>query len=116
MAETVARVRARLRAGEGLLDLRGSRRPRAAELAAAAGFRKADREEGELYAVRPAAFEAWCGGPEPAREVLAWLGREGHLVPAAQRSPYRQVMVAGIPGRARYVCVRAGFVAGPAGP
>ncbi len=28
--------------------------------------------------------------------------REGHLVPAAQRSPYPQVMVAGIPGRARF--------------
>ena len=47
-------------------------------------------------------LKAWCGGPEPAREVLAWLGREGHLVTAAQRSPYRQVMVAGIPGRARF--------------
>ena len=114
VAEAVARVRARLRAGEGLLDLRGSGGHRAAELAAAVAFRKADREEGELYAVRPAAFEGWCGGPGPAREVLAWLGREGHLIPAAQRSSYRQVMVAGIPGRARYVCVRAGFVAGPA--
>jgi hypothetical protein len=46
--------------------------------------------------------------------VLAWLEREGHLVPVTQRSPYRQVMVAGIAGRPRYVCIRAGFVAGPA--
>jgi hypothetical protein len=110
IVDAVSQVHEKLRTREGLLDLRTSKKYPADELRAAAGFLIMAGND-VLYAIKPVSFEAWCGSAGIARAVLDRLDKGGHLVRTGRRSPYKQMMLAGIKGRPGYACIRSGFVA-----
>jgi|GEM_PF-3702113 len=75
----------------------------------AEGFIKHDKH-GTYVAVHRGILQKWIGERLPVDAVVNKLEQDGHLVISSRGIPTRQILIKGIEGKQRYICLKQSFL------
>lgn len=106
VAAAMTKVQNKLSNREIVFDLRDRPELDASKQRKACGF-IVSRGGLSMHVIKPKAFVRWCGDEAMATALLNQLRQAGRLVASGNpRTPCKQVLIPGIAGRRRYVCLR----------
>jgi hypothetical protein len=96
--------------GTTVLRLRPGKKVAVTDLEDAQLFRRKDPKLGTIYLVRPEALAKLCGSKGVQGEAIRLLRAGSHLVADGRGLPTKQVSVAGLKRKSRFVCIKKSFV------